>query len=257
MGTKTAVQERKFLRIEGDIAEIVNETIVKQVPVSELQQQLLDMLPKAGTEIATPALPVGTRFFVRKGGYEYYVVEQHPRKRVMVTGGDATPGYFATKRTSPFAMPYVEFVIQVPEGATNVTPGFRVFFSDKPLRTMDDPLLIAPLPNLDDRGTICVGSTPPAQGETTALAIEEVIANFWGSTFRYGGQAVFPGVYPGDKRPGLFDNWGSHSGGNDFAKWADDTKKTKDNLFGLSIKWLPSKHTIREAIENPLKGLGQ
>lgn len=257
MTTQTPQQERSFLRIEGNLAELVTETITKQVPVEQLQQQMLDMLPKKGTEITTPALPNGTRFFVRKGGYEYYVIEQAPRKRVMVTGGDETPGWFKGKKTNPYAMPYVIFVIQVPEGATQVTPGFRVFFRTESLNTLDDPLLIAPLPNLDNRGTICVGSTPAAQGTTTRYAIEEVIANFWGSQFRYGGQSIVPnGVYPPGKRPGLFDNWGSHSDGGDFKKWADDTKKGED-LIGLKLyKWEKSDHTVREAIENPQKGIG-
>lgn len=258
MPTKTLAQERTFLRIEGNLAEIVTEQITKQVPVDQLQSALVDMMPKKGTEITTPALPVGARFFVRKGGYEYYVIEQPPQKRVMVTGGDTTPGWFKGKKTQLYGMPYVIFVIQVPEGATQVTPGFRVFFRTEPLNSLDDPLLIAPLPNLDDRGTICVGSTPAAQGMTTRYAIEEVIANFWGSQFRYGGQSIVPnGVFEG-KRPGLFDNWGSHSDGGDFKKWAEDTKKSDQDTIGLTLyKWLPSKHTVRDSIENPQKGIGE
>lgn len=260
MPAKTIPQERRFLRIEGDLAEIVTETITKQVPVAQLQQQLIDMVPKKGSEITTPALPVGTRFFVRKGGYEFYVIEQEPHKRVMVTGGDTTPGWFKGKKTQHYGMPYVVFVIQVPEGAKQVTPGFRVFFRTEPLNSLDDPLLIAPLPNLDDRGTICVGSTPAAQGQTTRYAIEEVIANFWGSQFRYGGQSIVPnGVFEKGKRPGLFDNWGSHSDGGDFKKWAEDTKKAAgQDTIGLTLyQWEKSDHTVREAIENPQKGIGQ
>lgn len=258
MPAQTMAQERTFLRIEGDIAEMVTEQITKQVPVEQLQQALVDMIPKKGSEITTPALPIGCRFFVRKGGYEYYVIEQEPHKRVMVTGGDSTPGWFKGKKTKHYAMPYVIFVIQVPENATMVTPGFRVFFRKDPLNSLDDNLLIAPLPNLDNRGTICVGSTPAAQGITTRYAIEEVIANFWGSQFRYGGQSIVPnGVYKG-KRPGLFDNWGSHSDGGDFKKWAEDTAASKEDTIGLSLYgWEPSQHTVREAIENPQKGIGQ
>lgn len=258
MPAQTVAQERTFLRIEGDIAELITEHITKQVPVNQLQQALVDMMPKQGTEISTPALPVGTRFFVRKGGYEYYVIEQPPTKRVMVTGGDSTPGWFKGKKTKLYAMPYVIFVIQVPEGATQVTPGFRVFFAQEPLNSMDDTLLIAPLPNLDNRGTICVGSTPAAVGISTRYAIEEVIANFWGSQFRYGGQSIVPnGVFPPGKRPGLFDNWGSHSDGGDFKKWSEDTKAAVNNdTIGLTLyPWETSDHTVREAIENPQKGI--
>lgn len=256
MPAQTAPQTRQYARIEGDLVEVVTETITKQLPLSALQEQIIAMAPKQGIELVTPALPQGCKFYVRKGGYEFFVIEQGPRKRHMITGPDAHPGFFKSKKNNIFAMPYVIFVIQVPEGATQVTPGFRVFFSKHTLKSLDDALLIAPLPNLDNRGTICVGNTPPATGPTTALAVEEVIAHFWGSSFRYGGQAVFPGVWPGGKRPGLFDNWGSHSDGADFKKWADDSKKAND-LYGLDIPWELSKHTVRDAIENPAKGIGE
>lgn len=257
MPSSTVKQERTFLRVEGDIAEVVTETITKQVPVVELQKQLVNMMPKQQDEVTTPCLPKGTRFYVAKGGYEYFVLEQEPRKRTMLTGGDGSaPGFFTEQGSHVFGMPYVIFVIQVPAGATKVTPGFRVFFSKEPLRTLDDKLLIAPLPNLDNRGTICVGSTPAAVGQHTVEAVEEVIVNFWGSTFLYGGQSVYPGVFPNNKRPNLFDNWGSHGGGEDFAKWEAETKKGKD-LVGLELPWQPSKHTVRDAIDNPQKGIGE
>lgn len=252
----TLKQERQYIRVEGDLAEVVSETIVKQVPIETLQKTLVEMMPKQTVAMETPCLPKGTRFYVATGGYEYFVIEQEPRKRVMLTGPDVALGFFNKKATNLFAMPYVVFVIQVPANAKQVTPGFRVFFSKEPLRTMDDKLLIAPLPNLDNRGTICVGSTPAAVGQHTVEAVEEVIVNFWGSSFRYGGQSVFPGVYPNNKRPGLFDNWGSHGDGADFKKWVELTKAGGD-LAGLEIGWEPSQHTVREAIENPQKGIGE
>lgn len=252
--TATIPQARSYLRIEGDIAEIVTETISKQVPLDALQQQLADLMPKKQIEMQTPALPVGSRFYASRGGYEFFVIEHQPRKRVMVTGPDEHPGFFAKQQTNPFAMPYVIFVLQVQPGATTVSPAMRVFFSKEPLRSMDDKLLIAPLPNLDDRGTICVGNTPVGKGTNTVEAIEDVIANFWGSAFRYGGKAVFPGVFPNGVRPGLFDNWGSHGDGKDFKKWAEDSKKGGD-LYGLEIPWEASKYTVRSAIEKPEKGI--
>lgn len=256
--TTTAEQHIEFVRLIGDIVEVVDERIVKQIPIDEFTEKLVGLAQaKAkGSAISTPCLPIGTRFYVRKGGYEYFVIEQQPRKRVVLTGPDDHPGFFNKQKSHQFAMPYVIFVVQAPEGANKVTPGFRVFFSREPLRTMDDPLLIAPLPNLDMRGTICVGSTPVGTGGSTVEAVEDVIANFWGSSFRYGGQAVFPGFYPNNVRPNLFDNWGSHGYGEDFAKWSDDSTKNGD-LFGLEIPWDKSKYTVRMAIEKPEKGIGQ
>lgn len=250
-------QSRSFLRIEGVVAELVTEQIVKQMPVTELQQQLVDLLPKKGIDLETPALPRGTRFFVRKGAYDFFVLESEPRKRVMVTGPDEAAGWFHTQRTALYAMPYTIIVIQAVSGKTQVTPGFRVFFSKEPLRTLDDPMFIAPLPNLDNRGTICVGNTPAGKGNHVVEAIEDVVANFWGSAFRYGGQSVVPnGAYPDNQRPNLFDNWGSHSDGRDFKQWAEDTKKNGD-MYGLDYPWEPSKYTVRKAIENPEKGIGE
>lgn len=245
---------RSFMRIEGDLAEMVTETITKQVPIEVLQEQLVALMPSKKLDIVTPGLPVGTRFFVSRGEYEFYVIEQQPRKRVVLTGPDGHPGFFAEQKSNPFAMPYVIFVVQAVAGAKQVTPALRVFFSKEPLRSMDDKLLIAPLPNLDDRGTICVGSTPTGQGGNTLEAIEDVIANFWGSSFRYGGKAVYPGVFPNGVRPGLFDNWGSHGDGADFKKWSQDSDKHGD-LFGLEIPWEASKYTVRKAIENPETGI--
>lgn len=256
MPAQTQPQARQFVRVEGDMVEVVTETITKQFPLDVFQQTLVDMQPKKGPDIETPALPVGTRFFVRKGGYEFYVLEQPPRKRHMVTGGDSHPGFFKGKKNEQYAMPYVVFVIQVPEGKSHVTPGFRVFFAKHPLSSLDDPLFIAPLPNLDNRGTICVGNTPSAEAPTTALAVEQIIANFWGSVFLYGGQAVYPGVWPEGKRPGLFDNWGSHGTGEDFKKWVETSKKGDESL-GLELPWEKSKHTVRDAILNPAKGIGE
>lgn len=186
----------------------------------------------------TPVLPMGTRFYEASGGIETFVIEQLPRKRVVITGGDEHPGFFAKKKPSVFSMPFVEFVIQVAQGSSAVAAAsMRLFFRTAPLRSLDDPLFIAPLPNLARNGTICAGNMPNARLGTTAESIEELIATFWGSIFRYGGQAVFPGFPP--YREGLFDPWGSHGDGADFAHWAKESK-AHDSMWALAVEWEPS-----------------
>jgi hypothetical protein len=202
----------------------------------------------------TPVLPYGTRFYEAHGGIETFVVEQSPRKRVILTGGDGHPGFFADKRSSVFTMPFVEFVIQVAQGSSAVAAStLKVYFRTEPVRSLQDQLFIAPLPNLARNGTICAGSMPNARLATAAQSIEELIATFWGSIFRYGGQAVFPG-FP-KQRAGLFDAWGSHGDGADFAHWAEESKKN-DSMWGLTVNWDKSEMTVEKAMNSRARGIG-
>ena len=72
------MQLRTYLRIEGELVSHVTEKVEREVELSALLDEVVRNQP-----ISTGRLPANTRFLVRLGEREAYVLEQPPMRRVI------------------------------------------------------------------------------------------------------------------------------------------------------------------------------
>lgn len=246
---------RRFIRIEGQLATLIEEHAINEVPLGDLQQKLVEAMPDQQKAVSTPVLPTGCRFYASDERYETYIIEQPPRKRVMLTGGSERlkgfydTGFFAKERREAYAMPYVIFAVSARPGAKSVSTGqVRVAFSKEPLRSAKDRLLEPALPNIYRNGMFCTATMEAGVGANTCEAVEDLIANFWGSRFTYESDATFPGTGKVPRaRVGAPHLLGADHG-KDFEEWIEFTK-THGDMAGLDIPWRPLNTTVTDFLK--------
>jgi len=96
-------QLRTYLRIEGELVSHVTEKVDREVELSALLDEVVRNQP-----ISTGRLPANTRFLVRLGEREAYVLEQPPMRRVIEFHAASVPG---RAEPIPARAPYVVFVV--------------------------------------------------------------------------------------------------------------------------------------------------
>lgn len=212
------MQSRTIVRIEGDLVSLVTEMVEREVLLSDFQAEL-----SRSRLAASPRLPSGTRFWFHAGSTDrsVVVVEQEP--------GYRTIEYLANRHDSEpvtyrLALPYVVFVVSV---MSEQILSLSCFFRTAPLRSIDDPLLCATMPNTDASGAVCLG-TVRVTGVSLADRIDALIAAFWGSRFNADIR----------RHPLPF------SGG--LRAWA--TRSRRDRLVALSFAFDPAESSLRQVI---------
>ena len=103
------MQLRTYLRIEGELVSHVTEKVEREVELSALLDEVVRNQP-----ISTGRLPANTRFLVRLGEREAYVLEQPPMRRVIEFHATQRAG--SEPATYRLALPYVVFVVGVEAG---------------------------------------------------------------------------------------------------------------------------------------------
>ncbi|MEK7642050.1 MAG: hypothetical protein AAB365_03630 [Patescibacteria group bacterium] len=167
-----------------------------------------------------PALPMGTRFCIRKGKMTVFVIEQPPQKRtlkIMEEDGVKSQMY-------QLSLPYVVFFVVL---RGRKSDAMYAFFRKGPLRSLQDELLCVATPNIFENFKVCF--SPSAAKPSLAEMAEESVGSFWGGRFVQ-----------------------THDPGNliyqiDLGKWAQESKK--DSLFGLSYNWRSARRTVAEMLK--------
>src|ERR1035437_1120716 len=199
------MQLRTYLRIEGELVSHVTEKVEREVELSALLDEVVRNQP-----ISTGRLPANTRFLVRLGEREAYVLEQPPMRRGIefhatqragsepatyrlpppphgvLAGGQGRPNRSPSPlRPGPgppparLALPYMVFVVGVEAGQIVTLSNF---FRTSPIRSIDDQLSHSCLPNTSDDGVVCLGSVR-VSGRSVGERIDALIGAFWASRF--------------------------------------------------------------------------
>lgn len=212
------MQSRTIVRIEGDLVSLVTEMVEREVLLSDFEAEL-----SRSRLAASPRLPAGTRFWFHAGTTDrsVIVVEQEPGYRTIEYLANR---YDSEPVTYRLALPYVVFVVSV---VADQIMSLSCYFRTEPLRSLDDPLLAATMPNTDAYGIVCLG-TVRVTGASLAERIDSLIAAFWGSRFNAEIR----------RHPLPF------SGG--LRAWA--ARSRRDRLVALSFGFDPLGQTLRQAI---------
>lgn len=175
-------------------------------------------------------LPEYTRLIFTYSNIEIVALEIPPQRRTLVF----TPGTIANMLPEPndnrrgsnapqfhLAMPYTIFFLKF----VQKNPSLKVFYRNHPLRSLEDKLYRASLPNVGSDGAVCLGQyLAPRQG-TLAERVEHLMDFYWTSKFTY-----FQGG----------DNYLNYPDVRVRNLWAWERASQRDPLFVTQIGW---KHT--------------
>lgn len=118
-------------------------------------------------------LPANTKFLLSKQNLNIFVIEQAPQRRTIRYHGCP---YF-------LSFPYVVFIVSF---AGDTFETLHVFYSNKPLKSLNDTAYYSSFNNVSDGGMVCVGTVKDElqlmEGSLGRKA-DEVISAFWQSNF--------------------------------------------------------------------------
>jgi hypothetical protein len=213
------MQSRTYLRIEGDLVNLVSEVVDREVALPDL----LDELTSVQLQLS-PRLPTGCRFWLRSGtsDRQVFVVEQPPARRTIEYHANRRHG--AEPTTYRLALPYVVFAVST---IGDQIEGLCTYFRTAPIGSLDATLFCSTLPNTNDDGIVCLGSVR-VTGTSVGERVDGLIGAFWGSRFNQDLR----------RHPLPF------SGG--FRAWA--SRSRRDPLAALSLRYDPYWRTLRQVV---------
>jgi len=187
--------------------------------------------------------PEGTRFILSYGEHTSVVVEQKPQVRtVLFYSGFIRNDEISThdiesqtesigrSRGLRLAFPYVIFLTRLWRGRYD---GLHVFYSKKPLASLDESVFLPNLPNIDN-SSVCLG-IGDLQGTTIRAKVEEIIAHFWQSQFNNDYRSGYEAAAMRDERL------------QNVIRWQEESQK--DPNFVLDVGWIDTMTTIRQLIQ--------
>lgn len=196
------------VEIEGDIARIVRHEVVRQVALADLMPAIERRYP-----ITIPVLPDRTRLVhwdpSNPGDQQLTVfTEMPPAVRTITMQDDAGRG----RGTYRIALPYTVFRFSLSTSDPDINRwswnDYSCFFAKEPLRSTEDLLMPALLPNVFADGRICFGTTGVTNEGTLAERIDGVMNAWYLSNFNNNGH-VRTQYLP----------WGS----TNFTRWVTET----------------------------------
>lgn len=179
--------------------------------------------------------PHGCRFCFTRGPNTIVVIEQGPQTRSLsfVRGMQReetrNSGADSSERVS-LALPYSIFILSFRQDGFQ---SMRYLWRTAPLKSLDDMLCVANLPNLHEGGTVCLGRIGPT-GTTISETCENCVAGFWNSQFNHDLSAAW---------------WHKDTVSPQIATgklWAENS--INNPLFILGLPFAPYK-TVREVLD--------
>lgn len=169
----------EMLEIEGGLARIVRRDVIREVALADAIKLIETRVP-----VSTPLLPTRTRTFrlnpTNNANWMIEVLsEREPKVRTITVYGEELT----------LSMPWTYFLHtyqSVDQGTTWMAYDGYAFFAKEAIKSEDDLLIPALLPNISSDGNICFGTGTRNYGTDLAPQIEGSINDFWLSTFTHG-----------------------------------------------------------------------
>ncbi len=160
----------QIIRISEDVVEIQEVSEIKRARLPDFYDALV-----AQRGFSTPVLPQGTvHYAVRSRSSVYTVAIPPARRKITFREREGRAMEFAL----PF--PWTIFIVAFTEKALDQV---RVHFSPAPIRSTEDDLFHAPLPNRYPDGLVCMGSFKFEITSTLPDKVEEAVRFYLESSF--------------------------------------------------------------------------
>lgn len=231
---------------------------IGQTQVVKLQDSTQDFLMKLTNTVKTslsdeikvwaaeqegvPVLPDGIKYYHKSMDINYLFIEEKPQVRTLLiipslfdgfpNRGDQ--GYKSKSMPVRIALPYVVFCISAYENFD--LESFHVFFRNESLKTLNDQLYCAALPNVHDiEHKVCMGQVRLGAKKNLTDLILSCQTAFWTSQFN--------ADYTGNMRNAAKLNKSIKT----IETWQKNT--VKNPAFILKCKWVPAFGGITKFIE--------
>ena len=230
--TAPATPETRSIVIEGELVRIMRTVVERQVRTGDLMLEISKMQP-----LKTGLLPRGCVAFLRRhDAHEQpcvlYVIER-PAGLVTVrykSGGSHDEQKDDNLSELALSWPYTQWLVH---WAGPAISELHLTCTKTPIRSLDDPIFVLPMPNLyeDGQGGVCLGNLvmPDTLGpaERTERLIEAVLSSLWNDD-----------LMPDYKALGL----------KNLAEWAE--RSLTDPECGLKLEYRPHRaETLGQLID--------
>lgn len=232
--------------------DIVKKTVspLMQNATADMQDQI-DLYSKEAMKILQEEalgqkqyiLPEGTKYHKVIGSNHYLVIEQAPSVRTILVDrgyhrdhiGSHRNAYNSDHRHYRIALPYTLYFLVVQECSEqqflpNIS-SFRIAYRQKPLKSLDEQLLLSILPNSQSdtyAGMVCC-PFPGIAANSLVEAVDHMIGFYWQAEFRYCLHLDFP-------RHPSFRTWEA---------WESATKENPLFVLDKNIQWPTMNPTMK------------
>jgi hypothetical protein len=236
---------QEYIEIHGNYVVLkINGIQSKKVPVEKF---VLALQRAADSEVFPGILPNGVKYVIQKGVFRIVVVEQPAMPRGVFVIADDSPVPYGSKVKSTLrwlSFPNVCLVILFYGEALS---GYQqIFYTMKPLTSMEDELLLCNLPNVSTQGPgglpywFCSQHIGGVTNLPWADKIYKIVNHLWRTGFNWSsdiheGLSQFNAMKELDERISTF------------SKWEAATKKDPD--FTLKVEWKSSGMNLKQAID--------
>lgn len=248
-----STSDKTLDRFQQDIAAgvwgVVETTIntFREQLLSQVHGPILGARNSLFSEGPVETFPEGTKFYLSSGELSVVVVEQKPQVRTVFfdegflreEGGihgfriDSLSEQVEGYRGLQLAFPYVVFLVRLWRGEYD---SLFVFFSKKPLSSLDEQIFLPNLPNTDYNGHVCLGMGEP-EGFTVSTRVQEIITHFWQSQFN------------NDMRERNYDrSVRCDDRVQNVARWQEESRE--DPSFILDVDWNPAPTILRRFVQD-------
>lgn len=235
-----SVSDAIFSRFRQDFAAGIRERVDRHLEgfeqdiFREVRETFFNGPKKVSGSGESAVYPEGTKYYWTNGVSTHVVIEQKPTLRTV----NFSSAFFLRELKTilrsdahgniQLAFPYVVFAFTFFHGINLST--FHVFYRNKPLEALGDPLFRVNLPNTHIDGSVCMGFDG-FKSYSIAGRVDEYIAHFWRSTFNTDliGNTYTPSKSIDERIQDVYS-------------WAHASKS--DPLFVLQVPWLASLKTL-------------
>lgn len=220
------------IEIEGELASIVQKTIVRQMPLKDLMPHLVQKVP-----VTVPTLP-------RSAVFTHWD-ESNPQQKKLYILAEMPPGVRTImkhirgtnqRRRYRLAFPWSYFwFVAVQEGTrTWALTNYNAYHAPKKYEGMNDDLFVAFIPNVyRQNGNICFGSAGVNPNQSIADQIDWLVNNWYVTEFNgdLDGEMVYP--FGGTTfKPWVDATANSSNAWKDFPEWTNGAR-VKTNVTAL------------------------
>jgi len=235
-----AVSDKSLSRFQQEAVSGAQESI--EASLEDFQKEILQRIRSwlSEEESLDPlsqaqVLPSGIKSFLSKGETSIVVIEEPPQLRTITFSRRFESRLELQEHSYHLAFPYMIFVLVFQR---NCFSGLYVFYSNKPLSSLADPVFLANLPNIGSSSSVCLGSDLYESGSLFERT-RQVISHFWQSKFNTDLSSNYFMMAGRDSRFSNLKEWERHS--------------SKNPLFVLDVDWVPSGTSISDLVSDQLR----
>lgn len=164
----------QYIEIVGGNVQFVNKSVEREIPVEQFLAHL-----ELTMSVDTGILPKNCFYMMREEDRFLYAVELPASVKKVVWLNKQT----GERTVHMISIPYTQFYIQAKNNG--MIGNMYLSCTKQPITNLNDPLFVAPYPNIHDSGTgrVCTGSMRVPQNAPLGAKINSIVSTFFEADF--------------------------------------------------------------------------